>query len=374
MSLIQLPMYIRRILFALLGVILSTYVLVGQDRNMIKNVHRDALDQSLLEIIDDHTEPFADSTQLAIALLKREQIHYIGVMKIDGALTLVDNKDKVFEIGSISKVFTSTILGQMVDQEIVSLDDRAGQLLGLNDLDDYGVTLQHLSNHTSGLFPLPANLNGTTSNPYKDYDSQLLMEYLSSEVELSTLPGEAYAYSNLGAGLLGYILTEQMGQSYEELLQERICTPLGLNHTSSIRANIAQDQIVSGRHFNGEIAANWDFDVLVGAGGILSTVEDLIQFAQSQIDGSLTSSDITHNTTHNINENMEMGLGWHIINPESGGRWLWHNGGTGGYTSSLTIDKDHETSVVILSNVSGFHSSMSSIEQLSFALIKELNK
>lgn len=367
-------MYSYQLQFAFISFLLFSFVISAQEESIINNVPADSLDYSLINIIDAHTQSFADSTQLAIALLKGNQLHYIGVEKIDGVLTPIDNQDRVFEIGSISKVFTSTMLGQMVGEEVLSLDARAGQILGLSDLDDYGVTLQHLANHTSGLIGLPTNIDliSDPANPYKAYHSDLLIAYLTEDIDLLTLPGESYAYSNLGAGLLGHILTVKAGQSYEELLQENICMPNGLNSTTSRRAAVGADRLVQGRQPNGDIASNWDFDVLVGAGGILSTVEDLIKFTRSQI--QLDHTPITHNTTFELNENTEVGLGWHIIKPQSGGRWLWHNGGTGGYTTSMTIDKEYKTSVVILSNVSAFHSSMGSIDQLNFTLLKELNK
>ena len=367
-------MYSYRAQLAFLSFLLFSFIVSAQEESIINNVPADSLDHSLINIIDAHTQSFADSTQLAVALLKGNQLHYIGVEKIGGELTIIDNQDMVFEIGSISKVFTSTMLGQMVGEEVLSLDDRAGQILGLSDLDDYGVTLQHLANHTSGLIGLPTNIDllSDPANPYKAYHSDLLIAYLTEEIDLLTLPGETYAYSNLGAGLLGHILTVKSGQSYEELLQENICMPNGLNSTTSQRVAVTVERLVKGRQPNGDIASNWDFDALVGAGGILSTVEDLIQFSRAQI--QLDHTAITHNTTYELNENMEIGLGWHIIKPQSGGRWLWHNGGTGGYTSSMTIDKEHRTSVVILSNVSAFHSNMGSIDQLNFALLNDLNK
>lgn len=373
MSSIRLPMYSYRVQLALLPLLLFSFMISAQEGSIIKNVSIDSLDLALTDIINDHTQDFADTTQLAIALLKGDQLHFIGVEKIDGSITPIDNKDRVFEIGSISKVFTATMLGQMVGTETLNLEDRAGQILGLSDLDDYGVTLQHLANHTSGLISLPTNLDliGDPANPYKAYHSDLLMAYLSEDIDLLTLPGESYAYSNLGAGLLGHILTVKSGQSYEELLQESICRPIGLNSTTSQRVAVAEDLLVTGRQPNGDIASNWDFDALVGAGGILSTVEDLIQFARSQIE--LDHTTLTHNSTYQLNENMAVGLGWHIIKPQSGGDWLWHNGGTGGYTSSMTIDKVNKTSVVILTNVSAFHTSMGRIDQLGFALLKELN-
>jgi len=364
-----------RVLLALTALFLASFASSAQNGSIIRDVPLDSLDHRLVNIIDAHTQSFSDTTQLAIAMVKGDQLKYIGVEKINGKLELVDNRTKVFEIGSISKVFTSTLLAHMVSKDIVKLDDRAGQILDLSDLDDYGITLQHLSNHSSGLPPLPTNLDivSQPDNPYKAYHSDLLMEYLSGDFELTTLPGESYAYSNLGAGLLGHILTVISSRTYEQLLQEHICIPYGLNSTTTQRLAVDQGLLVAGRQPNGTVASNWDFDVLVGAGGILSTVEDLVLFARSQIQADQNAHHITHKKTLELSDHMDIGLGWHIIKPQGGGKWLWHNGGTAGYTSSMTIDKQQQTAVLILSNVSAFHSEMSSIDELCWKLLTELN-
>ena len=365
-----------RVLIALFPLVVLSFIVTAQEERIYNDLPWDSLNQSFSNILDTHTQSFPDSTQLAIALIKENKVEYIGVEKVNGTLTRARNENKVFEIGSISKVFTSTILAQMIGDGILSLDDRVGQILDLSDLDDYGVTLQHLANHTSGLLRLPTNLDllSEPSNPYKAYDTELLIQYLSGDFELMSLPGESYAYSNLGAGLLGHILTVESGKSYEQLLQEIICKAYKLNNTTTIRSEVPQNHIVRGRQPNGDPADNWDFDVLVGAGGILSTVEDLIQFAQAQIKSNHLSHTISHNATHELDDNMAVGLGWHIIKQQNGGKWLWHNGGTAGYTSSMTIDKEHKAAVVILSNVSAFHLGMGNVDQLCFSLLTELNK
>jgi len=241
-------MYKLRLLLVLFALILTRFTGSAQVESMIRDVPLDSIDHWLTDIIDAHTQSFPDTTQIAIALVKGDHVKYIGVEKLDNGLVLIDNHDKVFEIGSISKVFTSTMLAHMTGDGILNLDDRAGQILNLSDLDDYGVTLQHLANHTSGLLRLPTNLDllSEPSNPYKAYDVELLMQYLSGDFELMTLPGESYAYSNLGAGLLGHILTVEAGKSYEQLLQEIICKSYKLNGTTTLRSEVPQSHIVRG--------------------------------------------------------------------------------------------------------------------------------
>ncbi len=69
---------------------------------------------------------------------------------------------------------------------------------------------------------------------------------------------------------------------------------------------------------------------------------------------------------------MDIALGWHVINTKSGDTWHWHNGGTGGYSSSMAMDVDKKQAVIVLSNLSAFHKLNKNIDPLCFELLKSL--
>ena len=113
--------------------------------------------------------------------------------------------------------------------------------------------------------------------------------------------------------------------------------------------------------------------VLAGAGAILSTVEDLSKFALAQFDKENNELILTQEPTFKVNDNMQIGLGWHILKGETGRELIWHNGGTGGYTSSMGLDIENKNGIIILSNVSAFNEKMGNIDQLLFELIETLD-
>lgn len=133
-------------------------------------------------------------------------------------------------------------------------------------------------------------------------------------------------------------------------------------------------QLVKGLDEKGVEIANWDFDVLLGAGGILSTTSDLVQFAQAQFDPKNKELELTRKQTAIANENMQIGLGWYLLKSIKGSDLIWHNGGTGGYSSSMVLDVNNKNGVIILSNVSGFSSKNEKIDALGFALFKSIDK
>lgn len=319
--------------------------------------------------IEKHTSSFPDSTELAIALINGDEISFVGYMIIDGKAHAIENKSSVFEIGSISKVFTAQLLSEEINQGKVKLNDR------IEDYVDYPIPLAkdisfyHLANHTSGLPRLPSNLNLISAdpfNPYKDYSADKLIEYLNQESTIEV--GQSYAYSNLGTGLLGFILTEIDGKNFEQMLQDYIFRPLNMSSSTTSRENISR-HLVRGRDVTGAVCPNWDMNVLVAAGGILSSTEDMTKFMTAQLDKANNQFDILHQATHTISERMQIGLGWHLLSNNDGSTWSWHNGGTGGYTSSLVLDRKAHKGVIILSNLSAFHPDQGNIDKLCFDLI-----
>ena len=141
--------------------------------------------------------------------------------------------DTIFEIGSITKVFTSLLLADMVNRKEVALDDPAAKYLPegvkMPERSGKSITLHDLSTHTSGLPPLPLKPNDSR-NPYTGHSVDDLYEFLSGYT-LPSDPGSEFGYSNLGAGLLGHVLAYRAGTDYERLIRSRITEPLGMPDT-----------------------------------------------------------------------------------------------------------------------------------------------
>lgn len=326
------------------------------------------------ELIFERIKPFPNNTQISIAIIENGKAHFYGVKRDNDNIINIQNHNKVFEIGSISKVFTSTLLASLVLENKINLDDDISNYLALKLNNDQQITFKELANHTSGLPRLAQNrgfgLFIDSDNPYKNYGEEKLIEYIRDKMELGE---KKWAYSNVGVALLGYTLTKIEKKSYQDLLAARIFSKYQMKNSTTIREDI-QNRLVKGLNQDGDITPNWDMAVHVGAGGILSTVEDLSKFAIAQFDSTNLELELTRKKTHQIKEGRNVGLGWHIFKNENMDEFYAHNGGTGGYTSSINIDTINHNGVIILSNVSAYNEKYLSVIELCTDLFKTLEQ
>jgi CubicO group peptidase (beta-lactamase class C family) len=201
--------------------------------------------------------------------------------------------DTLFEIGSLTKVFTALLLADMAQAGEVNLQDPLGKHLPAGTVlpkRGEAITLQHLATHTSGLPRLPGNLMTARmdpQNPYAHYTTGDLYRGLAT-ARLAAAPGTVYSYSNFGTGLLGHALALAAGKSYEQLVKERICNPLGMLDTSISLRGEQQARLAPG-HARGQPTANWDMVDLTGAGGLRSSGFEMLRFLRAQLDPGPTS-------------------------------------------------------------------------------------
>lgn len=317
-----------------------------------------------------HSKDFPNRTQLSIAVISKGKVDYYGVIIENDTLRPADNQDKIFEIGSITKVFTSSVLASLVVDNKLKISDFVNTYYPITFNNGIKISFLDLANHTSGLPRLPENLDlSNEENPYKSYGENELNEYLTKFLKLENNAGKKYSYSNLGAGLLGHTLGLSQKQTFNGLLQERIFKKYTMNNSYTSLEGI-ENKIVKGLDENGQEVSNWEFEVLFGGGGILSTTEDLAKFAQAQFDKKNKALELTRKPTFDINKEMKIGLGWHILKSENDFNLIWHNGGTGGYSSSMVLDVEKKNGIIILSNVSAFNPKMENIDDLCFKLMK----
>jgi CubicO group peptidase (beta-lactamase class C family) len=210
-----------------------------------------------------------------------------------------------------------------------------------------------LINHTSGLERIPDNLfNHATDplNPYKDYTTKLLYEYLKT-CKLKTKPGEVYAYSNLGVGLLGSILEGVSKELYEQIVREVICKPLNMFSTDQYLNPLLAPRFVQVYNQSGLPTPAWDFDVLAACGALRSTVNDMLLYAQANLHPGTDSLSKAIQMTHRITftKDVKIAMAWHIITVE-GVDYLFHDGGTNGSNSFIAFNEKKNIAIVLLSN------------------------
>lgn len=320
---------------------------------------------------------FPNQTQLSIAVVNDSATAYYGAIREKDTLKTINNSRIVFEIGSMTKVFTSALLADLVQQGKIHLDDPIQGYLEFPINDSLQITFRQLANHSSGLPRIPSGFIWQSlwhmDNPYKDYDEEKLRDYMSNKMELENERGKVFQYSNIGTGILGYVLTQIEGQSYEEMLQQVIFQPLDMQQSTTQRS-LVDDKLIPGLNKRGNFATNWDLGALPGAGAILSSAEDMVKFATANFDTSNKALFLQREKTFTVDNKTDIGLGWFIKKQDSSAKWYWHNGGTGGYRSSMVLDVDKKKGVVVLSNISTGHSHAATIDSLSFSLLRELSK
>ena len=176
--------------------------------------------KEISEIIFSKTKDFPNNTQLSIAISQNGKTNYYGIIKLNDTIKPIENQNKIFEIGSITKVFTSTVLASLVEERKIKLTDDINSYYSFPFKDNITLNFKSLANHTSGLPRLPENLElSNETNPYKSYGKREIDEYLKNLMKTGS---KNYDYSNLGAGLLGYTLGLSQKTSFQYLLQKKV--------------------------------------------------------------------------------------------------------------------------------------------------------
>jgi len=261
----------------------------------------------------------------------------------------------IYELGSISKVFTSLLLADAVVKGEIELDGEADAPNGANikfPSHNYRrVKWIDLSTHRSGLPRLPVNMDATTLiDPYKLYDSKKAAAALN-ELELPRSPGQSQEYSNFAVSVLGYMIGENTGKSYQQLLQERVSKPLGMADCSVSLSEDQKKRLATPHSSFGQDTPAWSFADLPGAGGIRATMSDMMLFAKAQLnppEGKLGEAIelAWQQHTEASDSGSAMGLGWMI----QGDGTHWHNGGTGGSRSMLLLNRTENLAIIVLCN------------------------
>lgn len=311
----------------------------------------------------DKLDPVANSVidsgwvqGLAVGLINEHGTQTAGYGKVSDANPVAPNGQNVFEIGSITKVFTGLVLAQMVEEHAVELADPVQKLLGdsvtMPKWKDREITLVDLTTHSSGLPSIPTNFKPKdVSDPYVDYTLEQMAAYLGKH-RLLREPGTRYDYSNLAVGLLGNALARKNGTSYEEMVVRRICTPLGMNDTRITLDESLRSRWVEGHDFDGNPTNPWNIPTLAGAGALRSTVDDMLKFLAANMGLTPTRFDKAIADSHVVRFKLPgaggVALGWHV----QGDGVIWHNGGTGGFHSFAAFDPVKRAGVVVLANTS----------------------
>lgn len=349
--------------------VLATLMAFTQSADYISPSPKSVLDSKMDSIV----KAYMDNTSncgLSIAVYENKKISYYNYGEVKRGTKLLPNNKTIYEIGSISKTFTGILFAQAINDKKMGLNDPVKNYLGdgYENLAYKGkyIELVHLANHSGRIHRVPLNLGAQPdfieSNPYKNYNKEMVFSYMKL-MKPDTFPGIKSEYSNLGMGLLGLIEEKVYNKSYEELISEYICSPLGMNDTKITGSDTAR--FTSGYDFSGKLTPHWDLGALAGAGGIHSTAEDMMKYVKANLEENNSVFKLAHQSTFNDGKN-NIALAWHIATTKKGNELVWHNGRTAGFGSFCGFIKSKDVAVVVLGN------SGNSVDQIAIGMLKFL--
>jgi D-alanyl-D-alanine-carboxypeptidase/D-alanyl-D-alanine-endopeptidase len=345
--------------------------------------------------IKDRINALVDSNRtnaaIVIGIVDANGTQFYSNGKISNTNNTTVDQNTIFAIGSNTKVFTTILLAEMVEDGLIKLNDPIDKYLPPNvtipQYKGHKITIEDLATHTSGLPEFPfnycpsfaisnaqsidvnvqrvRNLTSCTQN----YTFDQLYQGLSNTT-ITREPGSKYEYSTFGTGLLGRILTLKSNMSsYDELLTKRILSVLGMNSTSIYLSDEQKSRLAIGHLSGRELPLFNISNPLVPGGGLYSSADDLLKFISANIGLIKTKLDSAMQTSHLIrhstgflipnniavsgkNGNIELyiGLGW-LITTNLGNEIIWHNGGTvGGYNAFMGFNPATNRGIVVLCN------------------------
>jgi D-alanyl-D-alanine-carboxypeptidase/D-alanyl-D-alanine-endopeptidase len=321
---------------------------------------RDDLAEHVERVLDKRARKYVG---LAVGVRHGDTTYTTGRGRVADDRPQPPDERTIFAIGSITKVFTATLLADMAREGLVALDDPVQRYLpeGVTiPVRGRPITLADLATHTSGLPRVPKGLLRLalkdSRNPYASLSMDRLWAAVP-ETRPRRPPGRKIRYSNYGMGLLGNALALRAGTSYEELVATRICRPLGLVDTAIATPEERLERLerlVQPHSRRGRPVPHWDLPSLAGAGALRSTVADLLRFLRAQLGEAPDPLAEAIRTTHEPRARrgkLAIGLGWFRL-PLRGVPYhvLWHDGGTGGCFSVAGFVPEHDLAVVVFTN------------------------
>ncbi len=332
-----------------------------------------AFAQDAAQILSDRVERDQQGVGIVAATIENDTPVFTSIGMADANGETPVDETTLFEIGSISKLFGSLLLAQMVLDGTMELEAPVANYLPegtkLPQFEGQPITLFDLATHSAGLPSIPPDL-GTADplNPYAGYGAEPFYAFLA-EFTLPHAPGTEFEYSNTGAVLLAEAISHTAGKPYAELVRERILDPLGMTDTSLEASDPLR--LAGGHDRAGNPVPHWEFDIFAPAGGFISTAADLAKFAAAASGQHASPLDaafalMLEDTRPAGSPRMSIGLGWMLLQHDNG-TTVWHNGITGGFNSFIGFDRETRKAVVVLAN----SVTQTGIEDIGFHLIDE---
>ena len=290
-----------------------------------------------------------------IGIIDKNGTRYYGFGQKSLVVDTTPDENSIFEIGSVTKTFTSTLLSDLYQKGEINIKDSIQAYLpvfkNVLAINNNIITLENLSTHTSGLPRDPLNMDVNDDYRYRDYSIEKLNTFLSYYVLDST--ANTFNYSNLGVLVIEQAIESKMNRTYESLILERVTNVLGMSDTQFRVSKDKRKRLVMG-YKNGQHTDELDIGEFQAMGGLRSTASDMLKFLGAQLGMYPNSLSDAIKETHKSyfeDANNVMGLGWEIVKrKESGKKIYYHKGGTPGFVSFAGFNLEDQIGVVVLIN------------------------
>ena len=319
-----------------------------------KPVDEQALHAMLVERVD--VRKWGTAIVVGISSPTGRQIVSYGTLSVQDRRKV--DSTTVFEIASLTKVFTALVLADMAARRQVTLDAPVSTCLPANvTVPEHGgrqITFLDLATHSSGLPLRPSNLASQTAlNKYAGYTVEQLYQGLAA-YKLPRDPGTEFEYSNWGFGLLGNALAHCAGKSYQALLDERVTGPLGMRDTMFVPSSALRSRLAAAYDGKLQSVPNESTGALDAAGGLYSTVDDLLRFVELFLGRgpqplAAAAATMLEPRRPGDDPDTRMGLGWRVTTAR-GAQTLWSSGRADGYRAFMGLDPRGRVAVVALTN------------------------
>lgn len=355
--------------------IITTFLLIGCKKNDLivpqstdfSNPLSTEQDKMVHRLFNQYKDQI-NTVGLTVGILKGDSTAFYGYGEMERNTGKVPDENTFFEIGSITKVFTAIAAVDFLKSKQLTIDEPIKKYLPNTiktlEKDGQEITFKHLMSHTSGLPYMPDNMKKlqilfNVDKAWRQYDTTKLYECLN-DVKLESKPFTIWNYSNLAVGMLGTILARNMQKPYETIIKEKITQPLGLNDTKKTLNADELKRMAKGYHGSKQIDYWDDLNALDGAGVLRSTTADLLKFAKMNINilnvpiGKAMADcqkEVYKGKMTKTDQEISMNLGW--LNLKLDGiadTALFHNGGTGGFSTNIFIYKEKKMAFVVLFN------------------------
>ena len=278
---------------------------------------------------------------------------------------------QIYPVGSICKPFTASLLAKYVSEGKLELSAPIDRYIsGLPAR--YYPSLEKLATHTSGFKTQPYTLLTTLpfflkmnkegglfhTNPFRGYPDEAGMMKILRETKLEDKPYK-FVYSNIGMGILGYIVGQVSGEGFWDSLTRYIREDLGLKHT--FLGNVE----MPGYDRKDQPCRCWQWekeDVVAPAGALNASVGDLLEFARINLDGSLPYLSMCHEIHGPCEKNANSGLAWRL---EKDLPISWHTGAAGAFNAFIGLNREKKTAVAVAVNYG-----LVNAEQIGFSILK----